>query len=174
MTKYEVKYSNTFKKSLKKVTKQNKNLDKMFYVIEKLANKETLEPKYRNHNLIDDKYYKNCGECHIEPDWLLVYRYEETDIALSKDILVSGIQFDNEEEYTGDFENTNMYKFLNTYFIKDIQIEKDIDISKISGTYEEAMALIEEAKRKYNAILNKSIIGKSILDKDKSYIKIKK
>ena len=62
MTKYEVKYSNTFKKSLKKVTKQNKNLDKMFYVIEKLANKEILEPKYRNHNLIDDKYYKNCGE----------------------------------------------------------------------------------------------------------------
>ena len=42
MTKYEVKYSNTFKKSLKKVTKQNKNLDKMFYVIEKLANKETI------------------------------------------------------------------------------------------------------------------------------------
>ena len=82
MTKYEVKYSNTFKKSLKKVTKQNKNLDKMFYVIEKLANKETLEPKYRNHNLIDDKYYKNCGECHIEPDWLLVYRYEENQLIL--------------------------------------------------------------------------------------------
>ena len=89
---------------------------------------------------------------------------EENDIALSKNILVAGIQFDNKEEYTGDFENTNMYKFLNTYFIKDIQIqEKYIDISKISGTYEEAMALIEEAKRRHNAILDKSIIGKTLI-----------
>ena len=117
---------------------------------------------------------KIVGKCHIEHDWLLVYRYEETDIALSKDILVAGIQFDNKKKNSGNFENSNMYKFLNTYFIKDIQTAKDIDISKISGTYEEAMALIEEAKRKYNAILNKSIIGKSILDKDKSYIKTKK
>ena len=82
MTKYIVKYSSTFKKSLKRLVKQNKNLDKMFYVIEKLANQEELEPKYKNHKLIDDKYYKNCGECHIEPDWLLVYRYEKSQLIL--------------------------------------------------------------------------------------------
>ena len=86
---------------------------------------------------------------------------EEKDIALSKDILVAGIQFDNKEFYKGTFENSNIYKFLNTYFIKDIQ--EYIDINKISGTYEEAMALIEEAKRRYNAILDKSIIGKSLI-----------
>ena len=68
MTKYEIKYSNIFKKSLKKVVKQGKDIDKLFMIIEKLANKEELEPKYRNHNLINDKYYKNCGECHIESD----------------------------------------------------------------------------------------------------------
>ena len=61
MTKYEIKYSNIFKKSLKKVVKQGKDIDKLFMIIEKLANKEELEPKYRNHNLINDKYYKNCG-----------------------------------------------------------------------------------------------------------------
>ena len=32
--------------------------------------------------LKDDKYYKNCGECHIEPDWLLVYQYYENELIL--------------------------------------------------------------------------------------------
>ena len=82
MTKYEVKYSSVFKKALKKVIKQGKDLDKMFFIIEKLANKDELDQKYRNHTLINDKYYKNCGECHIEPDWLLVYRYEEKQLIL--------------------------------------------------------------------------------------------
>ena len=86
---------------------------------------------------------------------------EENDIALSRDILVAGIQFDNKEKYNDAFENSNIYNFLNTYFIKDIQ--EYIDISKISGTYEEAMALIEEAKRRHNEILDKSIIGKTLI-----------
>ncbi len=89
---------------------------------------------------------------------------EQNDIALAKDILVAGIQFDNKVFYKGAFENSNIYKFLNTYFIKDIQTkEKYIDITKLSGTYEEAMALIEEAKRKHNEILDKSIIGKTLI-----------
>ncbi len=89
---------------------------------------------------------------------------EENDIVLSKNILVAGIQFDNKEKYNDAFENSNIYNFLNTYFIKDIQIqEKNIDITKLSGTYEEAMALIEEAKRRHNAILDKSIIGKTLI-----------
>ena len=89
---------------------------------------------------------------------------EENDIALSKDILVAGIQFDNKEKYNDAFENSNIYNFLNTYFTKDIQIqEKNIDVTKLSGTYEEAMALIEEAKRRHNEILDKSIIGKTLI-----------
>ena len=82
MTKYEIKYSNIFKKSLKKVVKQGKDIDKLFMIIEKLANKEELEPIYRNHNLINDKYYKNCGECHIESDWLLIYQYGDEELIL--------------------------------------------------------------------------------------------
>lgn len=66
--KYGVVYSNRFKKSLKKIRKQKKNLNELFDVIDKLANFENLEKKYRNHRLIDDKYFKNCMECHIEPD----------------------------------------------------------------------------------------------------------
>lgn len=82
MTKYEVKYSNVFKKSLKKAIKQGKDINKLLDIVEKLANKENLESKYRNHNLINDKYYKNCGECHIEPDWLLVYQYHDDELIL--------------------------------------------------------------------------------------------
>lgn len=54
----------------------------MLEIVEKLANKEELEQKYKNHNLIDDKHYKNCGECHIEPDWLLIYQYNENELIL--------------------------------------------------------------------------------------------
>ena len=68
--KYEVVFSSRFKNALKKIQKQNKNIDELLDVIDKLAFKEELDPKYRNHKLIDDNNYKNCYECHIRPDWL--------------------------------------------------------------------------------------------------------
>ena len=77
---YKVVLSSNFKKQYKKVGKQGKDLKKLKVVIDKLANKEGLDTKYRAHNLINDKYYKNCRECHIESDWLLVYQYEDDKI----------------------------------------------------------------------------------------------
>ncbi len=69
---YEVKFTTQFKKDLKLAKKQNKDLDHLFEVIDKLANDIPLEPKYRDHNLTGD--YVSYRECHIEPDWLLVYK----------------------------------------------------------------------------------------------------
>ena len=69
--KYEVKFTTQFKKDLKLAKKQGKNLEKMYSVIEKLANGEALEAKFRDHDLTGN--YKGCRECHIEPDWLLIY-----------------------------------------------------------------------------------------------------
>ena len=69
--KYEVRFTNQFKKDLKLPQKQGKDVDKLFAVVEKLANGEPLDDKYRDHTLTGD--YKGCSECHIEPDWLLVY-----------------------------------------------------------------------------------------------------
>ena len=69
--KYEVRFTTQFKKDLKLAKKQGKDTEKLFAVIEKLANGETLEEKYRDHDLSGN--YKGCRECHIEPDWLLVY-----------------------------------------------------------------------------------------------------
>ena len=80
--KYEVVFSTKFKKMLKKIQKQNINLEELFTVIDKLANKEVLDIKYKNHNLVNDKYYKNCCECHIRPDLLLIYQYNDEKLLL--------------------------------------------------------------------------------------------
>lgn len=82
MTKYSIKRSNNFKKQYKKMVKQGKNIHKMEIVIEKLANGQELEEKYKDHNLIDNKYYKGCRECHIEPDWLLIYKIINDELVL--------------------------------------------------------------------------------------------
>ena len=41
-----------------------------------------LETKYKDHCLINNKLYKDCRECHIEPDWLFVYRYNRDELIL--------------------------------------------------------------------------------------------
>ena len=69
--KYDIQFTNQFKKDLKLAKKQNKNLDKLFEVIDILANGGTLDAKYRDHDLTEN--YKGTRECHIEPDWLLIY-----------------------------------------------------------------------------------------------------
>ena len=79
--KYEVKFTKQFKKDLKLAKKQNKNLDELFDVIEQLADGKTLDEKYRDHNLHGGEY-EGTRECHIEPDWLLVYEIRENVLVL--------------------------------------------------------------------------------------------
>ena len=81
-TKYELKGLNKFKNQLKKVVKQGKNINKLVDVLKVLANGEKLDIKYKDHALINDKYYKDCRELHIEPDWLLVYHYDNNELIL--------------------------------------------------------------------------------------------
>ena len=78
--KLQVKFSNRFKSDLKLAKKQNKNIDKLFLIIEKLANLEKLDDKYKDHSLIGE--YKGLRECHIEPDWLLIYYVENNTLTL--------------------------------------------------------------------------------------------
>ncbi len=82
MNSYEIKYSKEFKKSLKKLIKQGKNIDKLLYVVDMLANKQQLDLKYKDHALYNDKRFKGCRDCHIEPDWVLIYKYLDKEIAL--------------------------------------------------------------------------------------------
>ena len=78
--KYEVKFTNQFKKDMKLAKKQNKNLDKLFYVVDILASGGTLDASYRDHELSGN--YKGTRECHIEPNWLLVYEIREDILVL--------------------------------------------------------------------------------------------
>lgn len=81
-TKYLIKTTSNFRKQLKKLAKQNKNLNKLKDVIYILANQEALDIKYRNHDLNDDNKYQGCKECHIEPDLLLIYKYKNDTLIL--------------------------------------------------------------------------------------------
>ncbi|MGB7415197.1 MAG: type II toxin-antitoxin system YafQ family toxin [Thermosynechococcaceae cyanobacterium] len=65
-------YSKQFERDLKKMLKQGKNGGKIKGVIRSLINEEPLAPKYKDHKLIGN--YKGRRECHVEPDWLLVYK----------------------------------------------------------------------------------------------------
>ena len=77
--KYEISVTTQFKKDLKASRKRGKNEDKLWEVIERLANGEILEQKYSDHNLSGK--YAGYRECHVYPDWLLVYK-QQNDILL--------------------------------------------------------------------------------------------
>lgn len=78
--KYEVKFTTQFKKDLKLAKKQNRDLDKLFEVIDLLAQGKSLEERYRDHHLSGK--YRGTRECHIEPDWLLMYEYRNDVLVL--------------------------------------------------------------------------------------------
>lgn len=78
--KYDIQFTTQFKKDLKLAKKQNKDLDKLFSVIEVLARGETLPPQYRDHDLSGN--YKGTRECHLEPDWLLIYEIQDNVLVL--------------------------------------------------------------------------------------------
>jgi len=80
--KYKVDYTSIFSKQYKKILKQDKDIEKLDKVIEILANGKELDYKYRNHKLINNRKYKECYECHIEPDWLLIYKYDHDKLIL--------------------------------------------------------------------------------------------
>ena len=77
----EVKYSNKFKKGLKLAVKRGLNISLLENVVEKLKNGIPLEEKYQDHPLKGkmSKY----RECHIQPDWLLIYLIEEEILVLT-------------------------------------------------------------------------------------------
>lgn len=81
-TKCKIDYTSDFKRQLKKIVKQGKDINLLLEIVTRLANYEELESKYKNHNLINDKTYRNCMECHLKPDWLLVYKYINNSLVL--------------------------------------------------------------------------------------------
>ncbi len=71
-------YQNKFKKDLEKAAKRGKDLRKIKAVMANLIANKPLDKKYLDHSLKGE--YSDCRECHLEPDWLLIYLIEKNTI----------------------------------------------------------------------------------------------
>ena len=78
----DIERSNQFKKDLKRSLKRGKDPEKLKAIIELLIHQKALPAKNRDHKLTGD--YIDCRECHIEPDWLLIYTANETVLRLER------------------------------------------------------------------------------------------
>lgn len=79
--KYELVLTGKFKKGLKLARKRGLNLKLLDDIVEKLMNGIPLEEKHRDHELKGK--YKGFRECHIQPDWLLIYLLENDVLTLT-------------------------------------------------------------------------------------------
>lgn len=79
--KYKLILTGKFKKSLKLAKKRGLNIGLMENVVNQLQNGIPLEAKYRDHELVGK--YKGFRECHIQPDWLLIYLLENDILTLT-------------------------------------------------------------------------------------------
>ena len=80
MNKLDIVLSNRFKKDLKVAKRRGYDLDLLNDIVEMLANREQLPQKNHDHDLSGD--FVGFRECHIQPDWLLVYRVEDKELIL--------------------------------------------------------------------------------------------
>ena len=76
----KVVFSSSFKNDFKLAKKRKFDIKLLNEVIDKLANQEKLDPKYKDHKLSGK--YKDYRECHIKPDWLLIYKIENDELEL--------------------------------------------------------------------------------------------
>jgi mRNA interferase YafQ len=75
-----IRRTSQFKRDVKRMQRQGRDLEKLKRVLEGLVKGEGLAPKYRDHILVGQ--YKGTRECHVEPDWLLIYELAESEIVL--------------------------------------------------------------------------------------------
>ncbi len=77
---YSIRPTTKFQKDLKRIEKRGYNISLLTEVIRKLANGERLPEKNKDHNLSGE--YSSCRECHITPDWLLIYEIADNELIL--------------------------------------------------------------------------------------------
>ena len=79
-TKRAVRRTSEFKRDYKKAKKQGRNISQLLKVIEMLANDEPLPESHRDHALIGN--WVGHRECHVTPDWLLLYRKTDGEVLI--------------------------------------------------------------------------------------------
>lgn len=77
-----IKTANKFLKDQKLASKRGLDLDKLETVVNLLQAKKLLPAKHRDHSL--SGHWNYCRECHIQPDWLLIYRIEGQFLVLER------------------------------------------------------------------------------------------
>lgn len=70
-------FTGKFKKDYKLAVKRGCDISKFKKVVTLLCEEKSLPAEYRDHQLVNSKNFKDVRECHIEPDWLLVYKIEK-------------------------------------------------------------------------------------------------
>ena len=75
-----VQSSTAFEKDIERLIKRNKDIEKLKSVIRSLVRGEKLDHIYRDHKLTGNYY--GCRDCHIESDWLLIYKYDAETLFL--------------------------------------------------------------------------------------------
>ena len=80
MQKYKVIPTNSFRRDYKLIAKRGYKTELLQEVVTMLANGETLPERYRDHTLTGE--YGGCRECHIRPDWLLIYQIKDDELIL--------------------------------------------------------------------------------------------
>lgn len=76
----KIRYLRKFKRDLKRLQKQGKNMEKLKTVIRLLCEGKKLPSKYSDHPLKGG--WSDFHDCHIEPDWVLIYRVEQEELLL--------------------------------------------------------------------------------------------
>ncbi len=71
-----------FKKDLKRLTKRGKDIAKLKSLVTLIAQDLPLEDRYKDHPLVGN--WLGSHDCHIEPDWLLIYRLSENELFLER------------------------------------------------------------------------------------------
>lgn len=75
-----IRYETTFKKDYKRLLKRGYDVRLLEQVITLLAEQQPLPAKYRDHSLVGQ--YTGCRECHVAPDWLLIYMVNHDELIL--------------------------------------------------------------------------------------------
>ncbi|MDR0974313.1 MAG: type II toxin-antitoxin system YafQ family toxin [Ruminococcus sp.] len=79
--KYTIVPTAQFKRDRKKAVKRGLDIPLLKWVIDELAEGRKLPPKHKDHKMTGDRH--GYRDCHITPDWVLIYRYEENELILS-------------------------------------------------------------------------------------------
>ncbi len=78
----KILYTTQFKKDYKRIKKQQKDIHKLSYVVDKLTSAKSLDEKHLEHQLIGG--WKDHRECHIGPDWILIFRFTKDELILER------------------------------------------------------------------------------------------